>query len=123
MLLVAAITNWLVPAGYTSFNSVFWPILWIDLTLLFGLTAVATFADRFWPIWIAACQFITVAGHGVRAYEPDLLAAAYWLIIGSIAYPMLAMLVVGVWRHHRRSLSSREFACTAQRHRHERVPA
>lgn len=123
MLLVAAIANWLVPAGYTSFSSVFWPILWIDLTLLLGLTAVATFADRFWPIWIAACQFITVAGHGVRAYDPDLLAAAYWLIIGSIAYPMLAMLVVGVWRHHRRLPSGHEFACTAQRHRHERVPA
>lgn len=123
LLLAASLATLMVPAGETSFHRVFWPVLWIDLTLLVSLAGVAAFADRFWPTWIASCQFMTVAGHGVRAYEPELWAAAYWLIIGSIAYPMLAMLVMGAWRHHRRLPSGHEFAWTAQRHRHERAAA
>jgi hypothetical protein len=121
MLLAAAFASWSIPFGHMSFHSVFWPVFWIDLILLIGLTTIAIFADRFWPIWIAACQFMTVAGHGVRAYEPEMWATAYWFIIGSIAYPMLAILVVGAWRHQRRLLQGREFAWTMQRHRYEQA--
>ncbi len=119
LLLSASISTLLVPAHTSAFHSVFWPVLWIDIVLLLGLVAVAAFADRFWPMWIAACQLLTIAGHGVRAYEPGLWALAYWFIIVSIAYPMLGLLVVGAWRHHRRLPSGREFSWTVQRHRHE----
>lgn len=121
MLVAASLATLLVPTALHAFHSVFWSVLWIDLILLAGLTGVAAFADRFWPIWIAACQFVTVVGHGLRAYEPELWAMAYWSIISIIAYPMLAMLVLGVWRHRRRSPSGHEFAWTVQRHRHERA--
>jgi hypothetical protein len=121
LLLVASLSTWLVPARHLSYHHIFWPVLWIDLALLLGLAGITAFADRFWPMWITACQLVTVAGHGVRAYDPELWAMAYWFITGSIAYPMLVILVVGTWRHHRRLPSGVEFAWTAQRHCHDRL--
>lgn len=123
LLLIAAITSWSVPAGAETFHHVFWPVFWIDTSLLLGLTLVAIFADRFWPLWVTACQILAVACHGVRGYDPGLWALTYWLIVGSIAYPMLALLVAGTWRHQCRQHSGVEFGWTAHRLRRERAVA
>lgn len=77
-------------------------VLAIDLGLLAGLCAVVVYADRYWPIWIAALQFLAIAIHGVRAYDPKLVPLVYAWAIGEIAYPMFALLAIGVVRHKRR---------------------
>ena len=98
--------------GYQVINHL---ILWIDLLTLLGITIVALFADRFWPIWIAALQLLAVASHGVRGYNPDLLPVVYWQMSTKVAYPMLVILAAGVYRHQQRRLKAREFSWTFQR--------
>src|SRR3546814_4609403 len=60
--------------------------------------SLANFADRFWPMWLAAFQLVAVASHGASAYNPGILPVAYWWIVGKISYPMIAILVIGTLR-------------------------
>jgi len=75
----------------------------IDVAVLVWLVAIAAIANRFWPMWVAALHLLGVAVHGVKAYEPDLLPSVYALAVGKIAYPILAIIIVGVFRHQDRS--------------------
>lgn len=122
MLAVAAAATTLLPRpSLVAYDAVFWGVVWVDLALLIALVAVAATADRFWPMWLAALQLITLATHGVRGYDSSLLPWAYWLLAGKIAYPMMLLLVVGTVRHRERKHAGLpEFAWTAQRHSHER---
>ena len=104
MLIVAAVATGLVPTvpGVT-FATVVWPLLAIDVLLLAGLTIVALVADRYWPLYFCAVHLMAVAIHGVRAYDADILPSVYARLGGELAYPTLVILVVGTWRHRRRS--------------------
>ena len=81
-----------------------WGGLTIDLAFLASLIVIAVRADRFWPLWLAALQLVAIGVHGVRAYDPHILPIVYARIVGEIAYPMLALLVIGTVRHHSRAL-------------------
>ena len=100
MLIVAAVATGLIPTvpGVT-FAKVVWPLLAIDILLLAGLTVVALFADRYWPLYFCAVQLVAVALHGVRAYDVTILPNLYARLGGELAYPTLLILVVGTWRH------------------------
>lgn len=74
----------------------------IDLSVLVWFAGIAAFANRFWPMWLAAVHLLAIGVHGVRAYQPDLLASIYAFAVGKAAYPMLALLVVGTARHRDR---------------------
>lgn len=82
-----------------AFRSVEWEVLWIDVSLLSGLVLIALFADRFWPMWVAALQGFAVAAHGARGIEPQLLPYSYWLVLGKLSYPMIAILCIAIERH------------------------
>ncbi|MEG3161844.1 hypothetical protein U1763_15155 [Sphingomonas sp. LB2R24] len=101
-LLAAILSSLLAFTARPAFRSVDTALLSIDLALLAGLVAVALFANRFWPIWVSALHLLAIAVHGVRAYDPDLVPWMYAAAISKIAYPMLALLVVGTERHRRR---------------------
>lgn len=85
-----------------SFAEVAPALVGIDLLLLLFLIMLAVVADRFWPLWLAGCQVILIASHGVRSYDPSVLPFAYWLIISKLAYPMLLIVFLGVRRHQAR---------------------
>lgn len=103
LLLAASLATIVTPATYrVSYFTVFYAVMWIDLALFLGLAAVAAFADRFWPMWLTALQLVALGAHGVRAIDPQLWAAAYWLVTTKIAYPMLLLLFVGTLRHRQR---------------------
>ena len=105
VLLIAMIATALMPvAPGRSYYMLHLPLLAIDLLLLSALTAVALRANRFWPLWLAALQLLAIGVHGVRAYDPHILPIVYARIVGEIAYPMLALLVIGTVRHHSRAL-------------------
>lgn len=105
VLLIAMIATALMPvAPGRSYYMLHLPLLAIDLLLLSALTAVALRANRFWPLWLAALQLVAIGVHGVRAYDPHILPIVYARIVGEIAYPMLALLVIGTVRHHSRAL-------------------
>lgn len=102
LLLAAAATLATPMVPGVSYFTVFVAVLWIDLALFVALTAVSAFANRYWPMWMAALQLFAIATHLARAYDPHFWAAAYWLVTTKIAYPMLLLLFVGTVRHRRR---------------------
>lgn len=120
-LLVAALVTGLT-SGDTAltFTQVPWNVFWIDTGLLCVLMGLALYADRFWPMWIAALQLVTVAGHGARGYAPDILPSVYWWLLGKTSYPMMALLCIGIERHQQRLRQGMpEFAWSHHRQRIE----
>ncbi len=102
LLLAAAATLATPMVPGVSYFTMFVAVLWIDLALFVALTAVSAFANRYWPMWMAALQLFAIATHLARAYDPHFWAAAYWLVTTKIAYPMLLLLFVGTMRHRQR---------------------
>ena len=86
----------------SSFHRVERGNLLVDLAMLVALLAISLRANRFWPMWVAAVQLLAVAIHGVKAYDPTLVAWLYNVASGKISYPMVAMLAIGVARHRER---------------------
>lgn len=76
--------------------------LLVDLALFVAIAALSLWADRFWPMWVAALQLIVLAAHGVRATNPELLPFIYYVATAKLAYPMILMLAVGTVRHRER---------------------
>ncbi|MET3472059.1 hypothetical protein ABIC78_002594 [Novosphingobium sp. 1529] len=105
--IATSLTNLKAPL---PFRTVQWQLVWIDTALFVVLLVIALTANRFWPLWIAAIQCLALGAHASRAFAPDILPLAYWLIIGKLSYPMLLLLVIGTERHHRRSRRSRRSA-------------
>lgn len=76
--------------------------LLVDIGLLVAIGALSLWADRFWPIWVAALQLVVLAVHGVRAIHPDLLPFIYYVATAKLAYPMILLLAIGTLRHRAR---------------------
>jgi hypothetical protein len=116
-LLIAAGATLVAPLVMgVNFDHVAWALFLVDGPLCVLLMVLAAFADRFWPMWLAALQVVAVGIHGVRAYDPVILNYAYWFMAGKISYPMLLIVAIGTRRHYRRAASGLpEFAWTHQR--------
>ncbi|MBZ6380673.1 MAG: hypothetical protein MIK27_10910 [Sphingomonas sanguinis] len=103
MLFLASIATWLLPFDpSTSFQSVESFELMIDLALMGGLITVALLANRFWPLWLAALHVLAIGIHGVRGFDAALMPWMYAAAGGKLAYPMIALLAMGVTRHRQR---------------------
>ena len=100
--IVSAAASYAAIPARGHFHGVEFGLLLIDAGLLAVLMAVALWANRFWPIWIASFQLFALLVHVARAYQQDILPIVYYAVISCIAYPMLAMLVIGTVRHFRR---------------------
>ncbi|HVF92932.1 MAG TPA: hypothetical protein VM900_01315 [Sphingomonas sp.] len=100
VFLVAAAATYVAP--YRQFREWEIALFAIDVATLVALAAIAARADRFWPLYVSALQLLTLGIHGVKAYQPALVHWMYGGASGKIAYPMLALLAVGVLRHRRR---------------------
>lgn len=105
LLLAAGCSALLMLDPQISYHHVEFGLVGIDVALLLLLTALASVANRYWPMWLAALQLVTVAAHGVRAYDSRVLPWAYWLISGHIAYLVLLLLAIATARHRRRLLA------------------
>jgi hypothetical protein len=71
-------------------------VLIVDLGVLAALFTLALRSDRYWPLWITAFQLIGVATHLARLADPGIIPRAYSIAQGFWAYPMLAVLSLGV---------------------------
>lgn len=76
--------------------------LLLDLGLFVAIGLLSLWADRFWPMWVAALQLVVLAGHGVRATHPELLPFIYYVATAKLAYPMILLLAIGTIRHRER---------------------
>jgi hypothetical protein len=85
-----------------SYSSVEWGVMAVDLMTLLVFIVVALTSDRFWPLWVSGLQLTTSLGHLFKAFESDLLPLAYAAALRFWSYPILIILIVGVWRGNRR---------------------
>lgn len=100
---IAWLATWLSPFNpHTGHSVIQVDIFVIDLLLAAILILIALKADRYWPIWVSTLQVLTISFHGVRWYDSTVLPAAYHHLTVWLAYPALAMIVVGTWRHEQR---------------------
>lgn len=92
--------------GYRGFGAIKMDIFAEDIAMLVALQAVALFADRFWPIWVAGLQLATVFVHLTRALTPELFPLAYAIGLWSWGYLIVLALAIGTYRHRRRVVQS-----------------
>lgn len=85
---------------YVGFETV---DLIVDNAVLVALLAIALVADRFWPLWAAGLQLVDSMSHVMKALDADLLPKVYGAAERFWSYPILLILLVGVWRQHQRS--------------------
>lgn len=100
----AVVTHIVISPLHQRFQGVETAVMVVDLAVLAGFVAIALRSDRFWPLWMAGVQLTTVMGHAMKQVDSALLPRAYAASLGFWAYWTLAILAVGVWRHHRRDL-------------------
>ncbi len=101
-LLAAALTRMFFLASIAPYAAVETGILAVDLVLLAALTALALYADRYWPIWLAALQALGAGAHLVKAIEPSVVSMAYAILVNVWSYPMILILATATLRHRRR---------------------
>ena len=77
-------------------------LLLVDLAVLAGFVTVALRSKRFWPLWVAGLQLTTFIGHVLKGVDQDLLPRAYGAALQFWSYPILVIVLVGTYRHHRR---------------------
>ena len=101
--IAAAIASFIAsPLAKGGYDDTEFGLLLIDAALLAVLVAVALWANRFWPIWIAAFQLFALLVHVTMLYEQDILPLVYFVVISRIAYPMLLLLLLGTRLHFQR---------------------
>ena len=88
------------PTG--SFIGVERGVMLVDVAALTAFTILALRSDRFWPLWAAGLQLVTVGAHVVKAIELDLIPQAYASAARFWVYPIFLIIVVGTFRSARR---------------------
>lgn len=104
-LMAAAIATSVLSAMSARVYHTVETFLIVDIALLILMMAIAAVANRFWPIWLSALHLVAIAVHGVKAYDPSLVPWIYAGAVTKMAYPIIALLVVGTERHRRRRAS------------------
>jgi hypothetical protein len=79
-------------------------VMLVDMVVFAGFLWVALRSNRFWPLWIAGLQLTTILGHLMKAIDLGLFPRAYGGALMFWSYPILAILAIGTWRTHRRSI-------------------
>jgi hypothetical protein len=88
------------PAG--RFTSVEFGVFLVDVAAFVALLVLSLRAERFWPLWVTAFQFIATVAHAVKLMEPGMIRAAYSIVMGLWTYPVLLIIVLGTFNHQRR---------------------
>lgn len=102
MCLAAIFTNVVGDAFNTHWHAPQLGVLAVDVALLVGLWALALRSDRFWPLTVASLQLIAVLTHPALWIDHKILPFGYAFMQGFWAYPMMALVALGAWRHQRR---------------------
>lgn len=96
----------------TEYSTIEAAVFIVDIICLMAFTYAAMISDRFWPLWVAGLQLTTSFGHILKAADSELVALAYAASLRFWSYPILLILVIGVWRGHRRIRGGPEAAPT-----------
>ncbi|WP_375395189.1 hypothetical protein [uncultured Sphingomonas sp.] len=103
LLLIAALLTRIFFLGSVSpYFGIEIGILAVDVVLLVALVMLALYADRFWPIWLAALQALGAGAHIAKAIDPTVVSMAYAILLSVWSYPMVLILAAATLRHQRR---------------------
>jgi len=95
-------TKFAVSPLSVRYSSVEFGLVFIDLAVLAAFIFVALRSNRFWPLWVAGLQLTSSMAHVMKAVDLHLLPEAYAAAAALWSYPILIILAIGTWRHHRR---------------------
>ena len=84
------------------FRSVEVGVFIVDVVVFIAFCILAVRADRYWPIWVSALLGLGVLGHLARLAGPDVIPWAYAVVLSMWSYPILLLIVLGTYAHHRR---------------------
>ena len=94
--------------GYGSYSSVNIGHLVIDTAALIALVVIALKVDRFWTLWVASAQLISVVSHVLRLMAVDMNPFIYAVMNRWPFVVMLMLLAYGTLSHAlRRSRAQR----------------
>jgi hypothetical protein len=93
--------HWVFGAG-AKFQSVDVGHATIDCLTFVSLGVSALYANRIYPIWLAAFQFIALISHLVRELSPTMSPLVYAIMIVAPSYLQMATLTGGLLFHVRR---------------------
>lgn len=79
-----------------------------DFAGFVGFAWLAYHARRFWPIWAAALQLLSLAGHFARAFEQKTGSLVYALMKSGPTYLLFLILLAGTLLHWRRVVRRRQ---------------
>lgn len=101
LFVVAVLFTWIAQSFDTQWRQTHWPLLTVDTGYLIAAYAFALRSDRFWPLWIAAFQLLTVTSHLATMVAPDFVPTMYSAIATFWVVPLLLSMVSGVYLDHR----------------------
>lgn len=102
LLYLAAVALTEIASGAQRWTSFEIGIFTGDILALFAFVYVTLRAERFWPIWFTAIHVISLAGHGVKMADPNLIPWGYAIAVAKWSYPLLFLIAAGTWCHRRR---------------------
>ncbi|PHQ62684.1 MAG: hypothetical protein COC10_10205 [Sphingobium sp.] len=73
----------------------FWLMI-VDLGTFAALMWLMLRSDRYWPIWVAACQLMTVLTHVMTLLRPDFTDRIYAGLSTVWVIPLLLFTIVGI---------------------------
>lgn len=76
----------------------------VDLMAFVGITVIALFADRKWPLWSAALQLLACVAHLVRMISIKVEPLVYATLKATPTVAVICVLIIGTEMHRRRLL-------------------
>ncbi len=93
----SVVTALLIPKSGQSFDDFELSVFAADCVVLIGFVWLSFSSHKFWPIWTASLQLITVIIHIVQAVIPERVPAAYAVLQGFWVYPMFLAILSGTY--------------------------
>lgn len=99
-IVVGASVTTIPATRLASWNSTQWPVTLVDTLTFVAFYSLSLRSNRYWPLWLAAFQLLTVLTHAAtalgQAFAPDIYRSAETLW----SLPILITLVLGPMADH-----------------------
>ena len=100
-MIIASYLSALVVSPYESmYRHVEVPMAIVDFCLFVLLWCIGLWSNRFWPLWVAAIQGVTVLGHAAPLM-PNMSPYASDRAVAMWSWPVWIILAFAVRAHHR----------------------
>lgn len=99
MTVMSVAAHRVIPIRYDQVDA---PALTVDLFGFVGMTAIALYADRSWPLWTAALQLLSSMSHLIRFTSTGVEQLVYSWVKSLPTFLALVILIVATLMHRRR---------------------